>query len=75
MFLVKFDFNYADEYDVVGFELMTMAEVNLMLASARDVFDRGSVTCGWGGNDYIEFETYESGMMDSPRKRLQRMSS
>ena len=61
MILVKFNHNYADEYDVIGFKLMTIDQYEIMLDSVRETFvlSEGTVSCGWGGNDQIEFESYE----------------
>lgn len=38
MILVKFDDNYADEFDTTGFMLMKQDELDLFLAYARDSF-------------------------------------
>lgn len=65
MILVKFDHNYSDEYDVIGFRLFTLRDYELMIVNAREAFilsaedDDGTISCGWGGNDQIIFESYD----------------
>ena len=42
MILVKFEDNYADEFDTSGFQIMTQYELDEFLAFARDSFIRAS---------------------------------
>ena len=64
MILVKFEHNYADEYDVIGYTIMDVDEYFTFIDAAHESFrqaklDSDTITSSWGGNDCIEFESYD----------------
>lgn len=57
--LVKFESNWADEMDVVGFKLMTELEWNDFKEAARFILGKEPFTFYVGTNEEITWETYD----------------
>ncbi len=63
MLLIKFKANYADEFDVYGFEVMTLKEWSGFKEAVKQVFEsRDEVEIYFGTNEAIEFTSYDNVM-------------
>lgn len=60
MKLIKYNDNYADEFDVEGFLILTDEEWENQLHISKLVFDTlGSVEIYFGTNEFIEYDSFD----------------
>ncbi len=59
MKIIVFDSNYADEFDVTGFRIVTDEEAVKYINSIAEAFKRTDENIEWyfGSNEYVEFES------------------
>ena len=61
--LIKFDANYADEFDVEGFVVMSASAWEEHKTMAKEFFENGGhAEQYFGTNEYVEFDSYEDYM-------------
>lgn len=57
--LVFYSGNYADEFDVNGFSVMSDTELKEYLDAAKRDFKRGTVEHNFGTNEFVQWESYD----------------